>query len=178
MYFSPYDDAALAFLMECVRLCSCCCYRMLDRGVDPVVNQVTSAIEVFHWFVTILLGCHYPIVLWYRVPLLLNLTRVGALRFWLLTTTKSDDSARWLHHSKSAVHQKCLVWYPVELEQSVTESARRSTNVESTTYTEPKKLNLVIKLRVEEFLVCGEEAKQRCFCRWTRSVTMWMSQVE
>ena len=113
MYFAPYDDAALAFLMECVRLCCACLFRMFDCDDDPIINQITSTIEVSHWFITLLCGCHYPIVLWYRVPLLLNVTRVGACRLWMFATTKSGDSTRWLLSSKTAVRKRCVVWHPV-----------------------------------------------------------------
>ena len=79
MYFSPYEDAAVPMMMACVRQVAADLANIvgLENLNQHFISPSTTLVELVYFLVTVMSGCHWPLVLWLRVPTLFE----GALAF-------------------------------------------------------------------------------------------------
>lgn len=107
LYFSPYEDVALPMLMSCVRQVLEDVHALFGRK-DVILGPATTLVELAHWFITVSSGCHWPIVLWLRVPLLAEGAAAFLSNLKLILTTSSGS---WV--SETAVVREVTVYVPV-----------------------------------------------------------------
>jgi hypothetical protein len=110
MYFSPLEDAAVPMVMACVRqvvtdLSDC-------SGVDDfLLRPGTTLVELAHFFVTVSAGCHWPVVLWLRVPILLEGATVFCANATYWAAGFGDGTSGWV--SADAKTEAVTVYFPV-----------------------------------------------------------------
>lgn len=106
LYFSPLEDSATPMVMACVRQSLADVHKLLGRE-DTLLGPATTFVELLHWFVTVSSGCHWPIVLWLRIPLLLE----GAVTFALnLKHALHVEKGAWV--KKTAEKTEVKVYIP------------------------------------------------------------------
>ena len=95
--FTPYDDAALSMMMECLRLAWDNVLLIVGRK-SWFFGPFTATLELAHWGLTIGAGCHWPFVLWLRVPVLAD----GTLKLFLNVQLwlRSRGVLRWCRKPK------------------------------------------------------------------------------
>ena len=107
LYFSPYDDAALPMLLECFRLASSAIFRFFQRE-DTLFGPLTQGMELVQMIATVFFECHYPKVLFIRLP---NLIHGTITLLW---------NIRWLCQKATAPCTSGIDWVSSENVESVT----------------------------------------------------------
>jgi hypothetical protein len=122
LYFSPYEDAAVPMLVVC-----CCkaieavadCYestgwygwRKTRSITDNFLLPASTVVELAHWVTTVAAGCHWPVVLWLRVPALMQ----GAAVFlenvlYCFHGRTTNTAQQWVR--ANATKERIEVWLP------------------------------------------------------------------
>lgn len=102
LYFSPLDDAALPLLMECVRQMVTEVGNVTEQQ-DYLIGPLTACIELAHWGVTVLHGCHYPLIMYVRVLALLEgmIVAIQNLTSWMHSFR--NNAGGWVRSSSSGL---------------------------------------------------------------------------